>query len=135
MRKYLKTGKWAINPNLIMIIFMLIIIACDSDPNQSKFDVEDSTLGLNLVGQEVSLYNKGDQDLYLFAVTAELAAVIDWAPIIDGTPDLVSKETKTFEVYGSDDNSSRYIVYYWFESDDVDKDGTSDRESTIYVDL
>ncbi|MEE8335849.1 MAG: hypothetical protein V3S48_05385 [Candidatus Neomarinimicrobiota bacterium] len=110
----------------ILTFLILVIISCDSTHDQTTFDVEDDNLGLNLEGKEVSLFNKSDQDIYLFAVTAELLVVMNWAPIIDGTPDLVSKETKSFQVTGSDyEDSVRYIVYYWFESDDVDGDGLS----------
>lgn len=106
--------------SFITIIFLLVV-SCSSttDPNS----VENSVQALSDSGQ-ILIMNFSDNDIYFAAIEANMAAVVNWAPLCSEENKVMSNSsrrinTSEIECYpGSTLKAGdKVIIYYWERSD------------------
>ena len=113
----------------IIIILLLLMTSCKKDSNLN--DIFDQNIRVKLNDDKLQIENLVEEDLYYIVLNDVSITYTDWRPFIKDFTAKIAGESLIEISPERTEGMKSYIIYYWFKSDDIDKNGIADKSNSV----
>lgn len=112
----------------LILISILFIVSCNQSENAQMLNAE-------LIQQTIKLTNPSSEKMYYIVLTDESIAYTDWRPFIKDFSDFVPANESIEIDAKKTPLMTKFLIYYWYDSDDENGDGVADKTESFTISL